>query len=69
MASRADFYSRMSIFEAQMRKDGSLEAHTKVDGKLVYNYEKDKRYEAMFTHPQGSQEYNEAYARYLIAAK
>ena len=69
MASRADFYSRMSIFEAQMRKDGSLEAHTKVDGKLVYDYKKDKRYEAMFTHPQGSQEYNEAYARYLIAAK
>ena len=23
----------------------------------------------MFTHPQGSQEYNEAYARYLVAAK
>jgi hypothetical protein len=69
MASRADFYSRMSIFEAQMRKDGSLEAHTKVDGRLVYDYKKDKRYEAMFTHPQGSQEYNEAYARYLVAAK
>ena len=69
MASRADFYSRMSIFEAQMRKDGSLEAHTKKDGKLVYDYKKDKRYEAMFTSPKGSQEYNEAYARYLVAAK
>lgn len=69
MASRADFYSRMSIFEAQMRKDGSLEAHEEKDGVLVYNYEKDKRYEAMFTHPRGSKEYNEAYARYLAAAK
>lgn len=69
MASRADFYSRMSIFEAQMRKDGSLEAHKKVDGRLVYDYKKDKRYSGMFTHPKGSQEYNEAYARYLIAAK
>ena len=69
MASRADFYSRMSIFEAQMRKDGSLEAHEMKDGRLVYNYKKDKRYEAMFTHPKGSKEYNEAYARYLAAAK
>lgn len=69
MASRADFYSRMSIFEAQMRKDGSLEAHEKKDGRLVYDYKKDKRYAAMFTHPKGSAEYNEAYARYLVAAK
>ena len=69
MASRADFYSRMSIFEAQMRKDGSLEAHEKKDGRLVYDYKKDKRYAAMFTSPPGSAEYNEAYARYLTAAK
>lgn len=69
MASRADFYSRMSIFEAQMRKDGSLEAHVKKDGRLVYDYKKDKRYAAMFTHPQDSKEYKEAYARYLVAAK
>lgn len=69
MASRADFYSRMSIFEAQMRKDGSLEAHTHKDGQLIYDYTKDKRYEAMFTYPKGSKEYNEAYARYLAAAK
>lgn len=69
MASRADFYSRMSIFEAQMRNDGSLEAHEKKDGILVYNYEKDKRYSAMFTSPVGSKEYNEAKARYLAAAK
>ena len=69
MASRADFYSRMSIFEAQMRKDGSLEAHVKKDGVLVYDYKKDKRYEAMFTYSKGSKEYNEAYSRYLVAAK
>lgn len=69
MASRADFYSRMSIFEAQMREDGSLEAHEKKDGRLVYNYKKDKRYAAMFNSSKGSKEYNEAYARYLAAAK
>ena len=69
MASRADFYSRMSIFEAQMRKDGSLEAHTVQDGRLVYDYKLDKRYSDMFNYPKGSSEYNEAYARYLAAAK
>ena len=52
-----------------MRKDGSLEAHTHKDGQLIYDYTKDKRYEAMFTYPKGSKEYNEAYARYLAAAK
>ena len=69
MASRADFYSRMSIFEAQMRKDGSLEAHTEKDGQLVYDYKKDKRYSDMFNYPENSQEYNEAKSRYLTAAK
>ena len=69
MASRADFYSRMSIFEAQMRKDGSLEAHETKDGVLSYDYKKDKRYSDMFNYPKGSKEYNEAYARYLTAAK
>ena len=69
MASRADFYSRMSIFEAQMRNDGSLEAHEMKDSKLVYDYTKDKRYSDMFNYPKGSKEYNEAYARYLAAAK
>ena len=69
MASRADFYSRMSIFEAQMRNDGSFEAHSKMDGRLVYDYKKDKRYAAMFNSPVGSKEYNEAYSRYLTAAK
>lgn len=69
MASRADFYSRMSIFEAQMRKDGSLEAHETKDGVMTYDYRKDKRYADMFNYPRGSKEYNEAYARYLTAAK
>ena len=52
-----------------MRKDGSLEAHENIDGLLVYDYKKDKRYENMFNYPKGSKEYNEAYSRYLAAAK
>jgi hypothetical protein len=52
-----------------MRNDGSFEAHYKEDGMLKYDYKKDKRYEAMFNSPEGSKEYNEAYSRYLTAAK
>jgi hypothetical protein len=52
-----------------MRNDGSLEAHEKINGRLVYDYKKDKRYADMFNYPKGSKEYNEAYARYLAAAK
>lgn len=69
MASRPDFYNRMTIFESQMREDGSFEAHEIVNGELVYNYKKDKRYEAMFTQPKGSDAYNKAYSNYLTALK
>lgn len=44
-ASRPDYYNRMTIFYAQMYKDGSLDAHKMVDGKLVYNWTKDKRFD------------------------
>lgn len=44
-ASRPDFYNRMTLFYAQMHKDGSLDAHKIVDGKLVYDWTKDKRFD------------------------
>jgi hypothetical protein len=69
MASRPDFYNRMTIFESQMREDGSFEAHEMLNGELIYNYKKDKRYEAMFTQPKGSDAYNKAYSNYLTAIK
>lgn len=43
-ASRPDFYNRMTLFYAQMHKDGSLDAHKIVDGKLVYDWTLDKRF-------------------------
>lgn len=43
-ASRPDYYNRMTIFGAQMRGDGCFEAHSVVDGKLVYDWTKDKRF-------------------------
>ena len=45
-ASRPDFYNRMAIFGAQMRGDGCWDAHSVVNGKLVYDWKKDKRFEA-----------------------
>lgn len=45
-ASRPDFYNRMTIFGAQMRGDGTWDAHTVKDGKLVYDWKLDKRFDA-----------------------
>ena len=45
-ASRPDFYNRMSIFLSQMMGDGCLEAHSVKNGELVYDWKKDKRFDA-----------------------
>lgn len=45
MASRPDFYSRLTLFGAQMRGDGCWDAHTVKDGKLQYTMELDKRFD------------------------
>lgn len=44
-ASRPDYYNRMTIFGAQMRGDGCFEAHSIKDGKLIYDWTKDKRFD------------------------
>lgn len=43
-SSRPDYYNRMLIFVAQMMKDGTWDAYEVEDGKLVYHFEKDKRF-------------------------
>lgn len=45
MASRPDFYNRMTLFGAQMRGDGCWDAHYMEDGKLKYKMELDKRFD------------------------
>ena len=40
-----DYYNRISLFLAKMIHDGSYDAHTMVDGKMVYDVTKDKRFE------------------------
>ena len=43
-ASRPDFYNRLTIFASQMKGDGCFDAHSIKDGKLVYNWEEDLRF-------------------------
>lgn len=43
-ASRPDYYGRMSIIVAKMLEDGSWDAYSVVDGKLVYDFKKDARF-------------------------
>jgi hypothetical protein len=69
MSSRPDFYNRMTIFLSQMKADGCYEAHSlNSDGTLNYDCKKDKRYAALWTHPKGSKEYNEALSKYIPVA-
>jgi len=42
--SRPDFYNRMMIIVAKMKAEGVWDAYDVVDGKLVYNFKKDKRF-------------------------
>lgn len=66
MASRPDFYNRLTIFQAQMRADGTWDAYEVKDGQLVYDWTKDKRFDIvsqgsrMKSHP----EYNKQFALY-----
>jgi hypothetical protein len=43
-ASRPDFYNRMTLFGAQMRGDGCFDAHYIENGRLKYDWTKDKRF-------------------------
>ncbi len=74
--SRPDYYNRMTIFEAQMRKDGSFEAHTLNNGELIYDFSKDSRYKDYASAKkegkqlsQFTEQERESYARYFAAAK
>ena len=44
-ASRPDFYNRLTIFASQMKGDGCFDAHYVEDGKLMYDWKKDKRFD------------------------
>ena len=71
-ASRPDFYNRMSIFVSQMQGDGCLEAHSVKDGKLIYDWTKDKRFSKYAENPNlktNDLEYNKQKSLYYTIAK
>lgn len=68
-ASRPDFYNRMTIFGAQMRADGSWDAHSVVNGKLVYDWKKDKRFDAFANGKKSDPKYKEQEGLYYSMAK
>lgn len=68
-ASRPDFYNRMAIFGSQMRGDGCWDAHSIVNGKLVYDWKKDKRFEAYANKRTSDPKYKEQEALYYAMAQ
>lgn len=71
-SSRPDFYSRMTIFVAQMKADGSYEAHSvnQKTGELEYDYKLDKRFRAYATNDKSNmEEYNKSKALYYVTAQ
>lgn len=67
--SRPDFYNRMTIIVAQMKAQGVWDALDVVDGRLVYNYKKDKRFEAYANDRKDDPKYDEQRALYLAIAQ
>lgn len=71
-SSRPDYYNRMSIFIAQMLGDGCYEAHyINSDGKLVYDWTRDKRFSKFAANPTlntSDPEYNRQKALYYAMA-
>ena len=68
-ASRPDYYNRMSIFLSQMMGDGCLEAHSIKDGELVYDWKKDKRFEAFANGKTSDPKYNQQKTLYYTIAQ
>ncbi len=69
-ASRPDYYNRMTIFIAQMLGDGCYYAHhINEKGELIYDWKKDKRFEAFANGRVSDPKYNEQRSLYYAVAK
>jgi hypothetical protein len=49
-ATYGDFVNRMVLLIAEMKKNGIWDAHKMVNGELVYDMSKDKRFEIYYKH-------------------
>ena len=68
-ASRPDYYNRMSILVAQMIQDGTWDAYKVENGKLVYKFEEDKRFEHFRTGQTSHPDYAKERALYYAMAE
>lgn len=68
MASRPDFYNRLTIFQTQMRADGTWDAYSVKDGKLVYDWTKDSRFDVLSKGLKHHPEYNKQFALFRETA-
>lgn len=57
-ATYGDFVNRMVLLIAEMKKNGSWDAHKIVNGELVYDMSKDKRFEIYYKHKNDQTFYN-----------
>lgn len=64
MASRPDFYNRLTIFQTQMRADGTWDAYEIKNGRLEYDWKKDKRFDVLTKGLKNHPEYNKQFALY-----
>ena len=65
-SSAPDYFNRMLIFIAQMKHDGCFDAHSVVDGALVYDFKKDKRFSEYAAGHTSSPEYGKQKALYDV---
>lgn len=71
-ASRPDYYNRLALFLSQMQGDGCLDAHSIVNGELVYDWTKDKRFSKFAADPKNNStdpEYQKQKSLYYAVAK
>ena len=68
-ASRPDYYNRMTIVIAKMKADGIWDALEVKDGQLIYNYKKDKRFEAFSNGQTSNPNYKNQQALYYTMAQ
>jgi hypothetical protein len=62
---RPDYVNRMVLFSAKMHHDGVTNAYSIVNGKLQYDYRKDKRFKHYVENDTNSEEYYKERALYL----
>lgn len=68
--SRPDFYNRMTIIVAKMLEDGSWDAYEVKNGKLEYDWKKDKRFSLYATNNKSDlKEYNNQRGLYAAFAQ